>query len=101
MFMGNKIFTFDKGELQLHFNPKLPGWMFDEEGIVSFTLFSKCKVTYHNPSRKSTFGAMPARISSIVIPEIHQEFEGNYLRGALAEKVRNGEITNIIIPMTE
>jgi hypothetical protein len=101
MFMGNKIFTYEKGELQLHFNPKLPGWMFDEEGIVSFTLFSKCKVTYHNPSRKSTFGDLHARISSIVIPEINQEFEGNYLSGALAEKVRNGEITNIIVPMTE
>jgi hypothetical protein len=99
MFMGQKIFTYQEGELQLHFNPKLAGWMFDEKGDASFTLLSKCKVTYHNPSHKSTFGDASARIRKIVIPQTNQEFDAAYLYGELAEKVRNGEITDIIVHM--
>jgi hypothetical protein len=97
MFMGDKIFSVKDGVLRLHFNPKLAGWMFDEKGDASFTLMSKCQVTYHNPSHKSTFGEEAASISKIVITDTNQEIEGNYISGDLAESIRNGDIKNIVV----
>jgi len=99
MFIGGKIFTYEDGVLKLHFEPKLSGWMFDENGNVSFMLLSKCKVTYQNPDHKSTFGENSAQITSIVIKEFDQEIKGNVLSGELAERVRSGEIKEIMVHM--
>jgi len=97
MFMGDKIFSMKEGVLQLHFNPNLAGWMFDEKGEASFTLMSKCQVIYHNPSHKATYGETAAKISKIVITDTKQEIKDNYLSGELAESIRNGEIKNIVV----
>jgi hypothetical protein len=97
MFMGSKIFAYENGELQLHFNPRLAGWMFDEQGEASFTFLSQCKVTYHNPDHKDTYGAAAAKISKIMIKDTGEVILDNCLRGALAERVRNGELRDIVI----
>lgn len=97
MFMGQKVFTYENGQLQLHFEPKLADWLFDENGEVSFTLLSKCKVTYHNPSHKSTFGEGMAKIKSILIEDTKQEFTCNFLSGAVAKAVRDGKIKAITV----
>ena len=97
MFMGGKIFTYEEGELKLHFEPKLPGWMFDEQGEASFMLLSRCKVTYHNLKRKSTFGEDGAKIKSIIIMDTNQEIKGDVIYGELAKSIRNGETKEIIV----
>ncbi len=97
IFMGNRIFTYEKGELQLHFNPILPGWMFDEQGYASFTFLSKCKVTYCNPARKDTYGKDAAKITKIIFADTKEEITGSYLSGDLAERIRNGEVKDIRI----
>jgi hypothetical protein len=97
MFIGDKIFTYEKGELQLHFNPKLPGWMFDENGDASFMLLSNCKVTYHNPDHKATYGENAARIKSIVINDTKSEVLGSKLSGETALAVREGKILDITV----
>ncbi|MGB4660150.1 MAG: hypothetical protein WBI07_13295 [Mobilitalea sp.] len=99
MFMGHEIFTYEQEQLQLRFNPILPGWMFDEYGEASFTLLSKCRVTYYNPGRKSTFGDGAAKIRSITIGPAKTEVLGDSLTGELAEAVRNNEINEINIYM--
>jgi hypothetical protein len=97
MFMGERIFTCENGELALHFGPLLPGWMFDENGDASFTFLSKCRVTYHNPSHKDTFGDNAAKVESIVIRDSDQKFAGGTLYGETAEAVREGKIKEIIV----
>lgn len=99
MFIGDKIFTYENGELKLHFNPKLPDWIFDEKGEVSFMLFAKCEVTYYNQGRKATYGRNAARINKIVITDTKEEINGNTICGSLAEKIRNKEIKRISIYM--
>jgi hypothetical protein len=95
MFLGDKIFTYENGELKLHFGPKLAGWMFDEQGLASFTFLSKCKVTYHNPEHKATYGQDGAKITRIIITDTKEEISGDCVSGALAEQIRNGEIKDI------
>lgn len=98
MFMGEKIFTCSEdGKLELHFEPKLADWMFDENGDASFTFLSQCKVTYHNPNRKATYGENAAVMEKIVITDTKQEIHEPILSGSLAESVRNGEIKEIVV----
>lgn len=99
MFIGRRVFTYEQEELALHFNPKLADFLFDDNGVASFTLLSCCKVTYHNPARKATFGTGAARIKRIVLPDTGAVIEGDTLRGAAAEGVREGRVKNIEIWM--
>ncbi len=99
MFMGNRIFTYENKELHLYFEPKLPGWFFDEQGYASFTFLSTCEVTYRNKNRKDTFGANAAKIKKILIVDTKEEIVGNHISGKLAERIRDGEIEKIIIDM--
>ncbi|NLK27948.1 MAG: cellobiose phosphorylase [Clostridiales bacterium] len=96
MFVGETIFTYEDGQLYLHLEPKLPGWLFDSNGNVSFQFMSHCKVTYHNRKRMNTYGKDAVRIIRIKIMDTKQEIVGNQIRGELAEKIRNGEVQEII-----
>lgn len=99
MFVGRKVFTYENEELKLHFEPKLADFLFDENGDVSFTLLSCCNVTYHNPSRKSTFGVGAARIRRILLCDTQAVIEGDTISGVEAKEVREGRIKKIEIWM--
>ncbi len=97
MFMGSRIFTFEEGELKLHFEPKLADWMFDGEGCASFTLFSRCRVTYHNPGRRATFGQNAAVVRRIELEDTKEVIHGSCVPGIRAEQIRSGQIREIAI----
>ena len=99
MLMGDRLFTWEKEVLSLHFMPKLAGWMFDEQGAISFTLFSNCRITYHNPSRKNTFGTDAAQIRKIIVNDTGEEFLGASISGNVAEKLREGSIKEVEVFM--
>jgi hypothetical protein len=100
MFVGHKIFTFDKDELVLHLKPKLSSWMFDEKGEASFTLLSHCKVTYRNPNKKATYGEKGAKVTRIHIVDNGITIEGSCIRGSMAESIRSGEIKELIAELS-
>ena len=99
MFLGKGGFAVKDGVLAFSLEPKLAGWLFDENGKAEFTLMSKCKVAYNNPLRKNTYGA-----DGVAVTKLHVFFsdgketvvEGNTLAGTLAEELRNGAIVRIV-----
>lgn len=97
MFMGGRIFTYDNSELKLHFEPKLPGWMFDEKNEASFTLLSGCRVKYRNERRGDTYGKNGVKAVRILLEDCGEVVYSNVLTGKLAEQVREGEISNITV----
>ncbi|WMJ86381.1 cellobiose phosphorylase [Anaerocolumna sp. MB42-C2] len=99
MFIGSKLFTCEDGELQLTFDPKLPGWFFDEMGVVSFKLLAHCTVTYYNKERKSTYGAEGAKIVNIEVNGGKEIISGNVLKGEITKRIRNGEIESVRVTM--
>ncbi len=101
MLVGEKIFTYENGILALNFNPKLPGWMFDEQGEISFPFMSACQVVYHNPSRKATYGENATQIKRIIITDTGEEYKGNKITGITAERIRNKEIKKIEVYLDE
>lgn len=78
--------------------PALPGWLFDEQGNLSFTFLGGTEVTYYNPKRADTFGAERAVIQNLTL--VYRDgtvtpISGALLRGAEAEALRRGEIVAI------
>ena len=99
-FLGHEgIREEEDGTLSLRFQPKLPGDLFDENGEAAFRLMSVCRVTYHNPLRKDTWGDAGVRPVSLTYTLDGQTITvpGDTLRGAKA--LREGCITQIDITL--
>ncbi|WP_405106510.1 cellobiose phosphorylase [Paenibacillus sp. FSL K6-1217] len=98
MMAGSSLFTIVDGELTLALHPALPGWLFDEQGEISFTLLGGTQVTYVNPRHADTFGGSKALIQQMKLEFRSGEersVSGGLLRGADAEALRRGEIAAI------
>jgi hypothetical protein len=102
MMAGSSLFSAEEGELTLTLSPALPGWLFDEQGSLSFTFLGGTGVTYRNPRRADTFGNDPAVITKLTVTYRDgsvKEIDGPKLRGPEAEALRKGEITSILAVM--
>ncbi|MNI49265.1 hypothetical protein D3C73_1038660 [compost metagenome] len=95
---GSHVFTVIDGELAVSLAPALPGWLFDQQGEVSFTFLGHTKVTYHNPRHLDTFGQGGVLIQSLTLAYCDgtvSRISGALLRGAEAEALRRGDIAEI------
>ncbi|MUG45934.1 cellobiose phosphorylase [Paenibacillus woosongensis] len=100
MMMGSTVFSVNDGQLQLAFEPVLPGWLFDEQGKVAFKFLGSTQVTYHNPLQADTFGADKAMVERIQLMKKDgstAEIIGSVIGGELAHEVRNGQVAAIDI----
>lgn len=98
MMAGSRLFSVEDGELTLALNPALPGWLFDEQGNLSFTLLGGTEVTYMNPRQADTFGDSKAVIRSLTLvfrSGMERVIPGGLLRGGDAEALRRGDIAAI------
>jgi len=87
MNTGIRPFFLDKNkELNLRFNPILPGWLFDRKGKYSFVFLGRILVTYHNAKRLDTFGEKGAKISKIIIDG--KEIRSEIIPPAYAKGIR-------------
>jgi hypothetical protein len=100
MMMGSKPFRMKEKQLCLEFRPALPGWMFDEAGIVSFRFLGLCDVTYHNPEKLNVFPGSDLTINRILIHENGKNtttISDSIIREPHASRVRSGLIKTIDI----
>ena len=97
MFWGKKGFFVEGDCLSMSLNPTLPEWMFDGDGIASFTLLKNTKIVYHNLLRKNTFGSEAVKVVRMEVKRDSDNIlvEGDTLSGELAEDVRNGKVEQI------
>ncbi len=93
MMAGDHPFTMEDGTLTFSLSPALAGWLFDEKGEVQFQMCSATTITYHNPSGKNTYGADGVKVVDM---KIDGTSYGTKLTGELADKVRKGQIKEII-----
>ncbi len=123
MIAGEHPFRLDEnGDLVLCLNPVLPSWLFTEESgerrltswdqsleEVSYTancfifrFLGHTTVSYHNPSRKPTFGPDPSNVLSCtfkyadgrVLNMLGREFSGQ-----IALDVRNGLVRTMLVEL--
>ena len=92
---GGKIFSLDRdGKLKFSLQPKLPGWLFPETGILSYHLLGKTIVQIHNPDRKDTWSLTPTRYL-LTNSEGELEIQGDSLAENHALSIRSGQINQI------
>lgn len=97
MFLGNGGFVEKDGKVMLRLAPVLAGRMFDEKGEASFKLCGSCRVTYHNPGRKNTYGEKGAKVCRMVAHLVNGDVEvsGDTLGEEVALAVRAGKVSAI------
>ena len=102
MMAGEKPFFMQDGDLDLCLQPKLPDWLFDEEGKLSFTFLGKCTVNYFNPSRKNTYD-LSSRINRIRLQMDDEivDIQGKVIGPPYALMVREGLIKEIDVFFSE
>ena len=89
MMAGQRPFTVDsKGGLLLTLEPILPGWLFTEEGLVSFTFLGEVLVTYHNPLKVDSWTIAPRTATVVYKDGTEADYDDASLKGRVAERVR-------------
>jgi hypothetical protein len=123
MSFGARPFRWENGSLLLEFDPVLAPWMFTSEACertmhgadgaqhtlhfdadtYSALFLGHTMVTYHNPMRLPTFGEDRAVVKSMTLDYGDRviEHNGSVLRGELAEDVRDGRITRILLDLAD
>lgn len=93
MMSGPRPFFVQDGQLALALKPALPGWLFCEDGTLSFTFAGTCRVTYHNPQRRATWEP-GMRIQRYVLETESGtvELAGEVIPAPYAEAVRAGRV---------
>ncbi len=91
MMVGKSWFNYNK-ELEFNLEPILAKEFF-EDNKLSFTLFSKTKITYVNESGKNTY-EKGVKVYKYIIDD--EKIVGNKIKGDIAVKLRNGEVAEII-----
>ena len=81
------------GELTFTPSPKLDNSFFDDKDEVSFPLFSKVIITYHNPGRINLYEG--CKLSYMVNGQKY-----DVIKGQLAHDLRDGKINKIYIEVT-
>jgi hypothetical protein len=91
---GKPFFLDSQGKLGFSLEPKLPGWLFPEDGVLSFRLMGKILVRIHNPSRNNTWESTP---TSYLLKGAQDEISinGSALTENHAKLVRDGHISQI------
>lgn len=95
---GEKLFSYNNGELEFTLSPILQSDFFDENNMVSTTLLGKIELIYINNSRKNTFGIDKGIVEEIIITKLNGEVtkvNGNIVKGHIAKEIRNGNIKKI------
>lgn len=98
MMAGKQPFRFRDGELFLEFRPTLPGWLFDQDGKITFTFLGHTQITYHNPGKIDTWKIGAGSDSSVTLFLPHNEvieLNHNIIKSPYAEMVRTGHVDGI------
>jgi hypothetical protein len=95
MMVGKQPFSIMDGQLYLSLQPAIPGWLFTQDGEVSFRFLGQCTVTYHNPACSNTHDLIIKRFVFSRPQEDLVEIHAQVLPSPYAEMIRNGLIDKL------
>jgi hypothetical protein len=95
MMAGEKPFFLDEGKLCLALRPSLPGWLFKENGTLSFRFLGTTLVIYHNPGMSNLRQQLADEIV-LIDREGHETRLGGGVVGEVeALQVRDGQLAEL------
>jgi hypothetical protein len=97
MMAGERPFFVQDGQLHLALRPKLPGWLFTEDGEITFSFLGSSSVTYRNPRKLDTFeaGVKSQRIVLRTDTKHRVELRADVIGPPYAAMVRDGQVKSI------
>ncbi|MEZ0396338.1 MAG: cellobiose phosphorylase [Anaerolineales bacterium] len=96
MTVGPQPFRLEDNRLVMDLRPALPGWLFRDDGRFSFRFLGKVDITYHNPSRRDTFGGLRMRQVVVRLRDGQSlTFPGGTVPAPYAQMVRTGQVLSI------
>lgn len=103
MMTGGTPFKIENDILCLDLSPKLPGWLFNSDGRLSFKFLGTIDVTYINPGKYDTYSLNAEKEKINLINETGNciEINNGIISGALASDVRDGLVKAIEIYFKE
>ncbi|HSF83911.1 MAG TPA: hypothetical protein VLA49_21965 [Anaerolineales bacterium] len=103
MMAGKNPFYYQDGQLHLSLKPILPGWLFTESGIITFTFLGHTEVTYHNPERIDTYkpGMEQYQIMLNLEADKKVTLQKDVIDPPYAEMVREGQVRSIDVFLKE
>ncbi len=99
LFAGPQPFVMHGSELYLALRPALPGWLFPENGQISFRFLGCCTVNLHNPRRVDTYEPGAAIQKIVLHPSSGNPVDilSGTIPAPYAEQVRGGQIPSLDI----
>lgn len=97
MTSGQKPFELDNQGLVLALKPILPGWLFTEQGTVSFKFLGAITVTYHNPTKSDTWTITASRAVVVAKDGSTTTLDSPLIKGEMAQLVRDLKVESIDI----
>lgn len=117
LFLGERPFVFENGQLRFHPAPLLAATLFTSQqqklevfgqvviipgDCAAFTLFGHTLLVFHNPKRRNSYGAdavTPWRYQLHTIDGESRLIESPYLEGAVAQALRQGQLQRLDIDL--
>lgn len=101
MFFGQAPFRMEGGTLCLGFRPFLPDYLIPEDGVVEAAFLGKTRVRYEGKGCRAFLPGktLPVRYDLTFTDGHTESVSGDTLRGAAAEAVRAGQVSNIRVTM--
>jgi hypothetical protein len=96
--VGAEPFQSSDNGLTLELSPHLPGWLFRDDGTLTFTFLGRTQVTYHNPSRSDLLNDAGSRITRITLESTSGEaarIADAVIAEPWASRVRDGAVQRI------
>ena len=87
------------GRLGFSIQPKLPGWLFDEEGTLAFRFLGHTNVRILNPDTRDTWDATIRGYRLHTVDEGDMYLTGSELSGEIAHRIRNGDFDQIDVDL--
>lgn len=95
MMAGEKPFFLDEGKLYLALRPSLPGWLFKENGTLSFRFLGTTLVTYHNPGMSNLCQQLADEIVQIDREGHETRLAGGQVGEAEVLQIRDGKLAEL------
>ncbi len=99
MMFGDKLYTVEDGVLTLTLKPALPAYLVPEDGNVSATLFGTTNVCYRLGKKRDLIPGT-YEITEFEVTKTDgsvSRIQGNVLTGVVAEDVRAGNVSDIVV----
>ena len=99
LMTGGRPFVMKKGQLRFELYPKLPAWLFDQNGEVGFTMLGQTEFCIVNPEKRDTYTPDMHVCSYEVYWHDGSTEKFRQVVGPVAVRIRSGEAKRIVASM--